>query len=107
MAKKKISEYERFMALSDAEKDAEVAEFENSTDRSRFRPLTPAQRKLWAGIKRRIGRPVVGKGAKPIAVTVERSLLAQVDRFAKKHCLKRSELVAEGLRLVLKQRRAG
>jgi hypothetical protein len=106
MKKKKLSAMERFLSLSDAEKDAEVAEFENSTDRSSFKPLKPAQRKLWRAIKRNMGRPIVGQGAEQISLTVERGLLRKADAFAKKHKLKRSQMVAEALRLLM-QRRAG
>jgi hypothetical protein len=53
-----------------------------------------------------MGRPVVGQGAKTIAVTIERGLLARADRYAKQHDLKRAELIAHGLQLVLK-RKAG
>ena len=101
--KKKQSPMQRFLALSDAEKDLEVAEFENSADRSSFKPLTPAQRKQWNRIKRKVGRPAVGAGSKQIAVTVERELLNRVDRFAKSHKMKRSQLIARGMELVMKQ----
>jgi hypothetical protein len=103
---KKISEYERLMALSDAEKDADVAEFENGVDRPQFRPLNAAELKKWARIKRRIGRPVVGKGSKMVAVSMERGLLKEVDKYAKAHDMKRAEMIAQGLRLIL-GRKAG
>jgi hypothetical protein len=104
MKKKKQSAMERFLALTDAQKDAEVAEFENSTDRSSFKPLKPAQRKLWRAIKRNMGRPTIGEGAEQISLTVERGLLKEADAFAKRHKLKRSQMVAEALRLLMKRR---
>ena len=99
--KKKQSPMERFLALSDAQKDAEVAEFENSTDRSSFKPLTAAQRKQWSRIKRKIGRPTIGAGAKQISVSMELDRLKRVDRYAKAHDLKRTEVIAQGVDLLL------
>lgn len=47
------------------------------------------------------GRPMVGKGAKIVPVSIERGLLSRADAFAQRHKLKRSEMVAEGLKLVM------
>ena len=101
MKQKKPSPIERFIALSDKEKDAEVIEYENGIDPTDWHPLTAAQRKQWARIKRKAGRPRIGKGAKIVPVSIERGLLKEADSFAKRHKLKRSQMVAEGLRLVM------
>ena len=45
---------------------------------------------------------MVSKGAKIVPVSIERRLLKQVDSFAKAHKPKRSQMVAQGLRLVMK-----
>jgi hypothetical protein len=110
MAKKKISEYERFMALTDAEKDAEVAIYDTFPEGFPSKPLSGADKALHrvARAKGRIvaraaGRPIVGKGAKIVPVSIERGLLKQADSFAKRHKLKRSQMVAEGLRLVMQK----
>lgn len=100
---KALSPIERFIALSDQEKEAEVAPYENGTDRTKWRPLTPAQRRQWAGIKRTAGRPRVGQGAKIVPVSIERGLLKKADSFARRHKLKRSQMVAQGLRLVMQK----
>jgi hypothetical protein len=100
---KTLSPIERFIALSDAEKDAQVASYEKGTDPSDWHPLTPSQRRQWSRIKRKVGRPRVGKGAKIVPVSIERGLLKEADSFAKRHKLKRSQMVAEGLRLVMKR----
>jgi hypothetical protein len=102
---KKPGAMEKFLALSDTEKDAEVERL-ITLPPSAWKPLTPPQRKLWRAIKRNMGRPTVGEGAEQISLTVERGLLRKADAFARKHKLKRSQMVAEGLRLVM-QRRAG
>lgn len=52
---KKKSYYERFMAMTDAERDTEVAKYDQE-DLSMGKPLTPQQRKQWNMAKRR-GRP--------------------------------------------------
>jgi hypothetical protein len=97
------SPIERFMSLSDAQKDADVAQYENGIDPREWHPLTPAQRKQWSRIKRKIGRPKIGKGAKIVPISIERGLLEEVDSFAKRYKLKRSQMVAQGLRLVMKK----
>jgi len=72
------------------------------------KPLTAAQRARHrrASARAKSGRPKVGKGAQIVPISIERGLLARVDAFAQRHHLKRSKLVAEGLRMVM-QRRAG
>jgi hypothetical protein len=102
--KTKLTPIERFLALSDAEKDAEVAEFEKYPEGyplSKTRPLNAAEQKQWKRIKRKMGRPVVGKGSKMVAVSMELGLLKRVDRYAKAHSMKRAEMIAQGLRLIL------
>jgi hypothetical protein len=101
MTKKKPTPIEKFLALSDAQKDAEVAEFDKGIDPSEWRPLNAAERKQWRRVKRRLGRPKVGQGAKMVAVSIERGLLQRADRYAKRHAMKRAELIAAGLKLVL------
>ena len=72
------------------------------------KPLTAAQRAQHrrASARAKAGRPKIGAGAQIVPVSIERGLLRQVNAFAKRHDLKRSQMVAEGLRLVM-QRRAG
>ena len=128
MPKRKISEYERFMALTDAEKDAEVAIYDKfpegfpggkplrKADKALHRlahargravaagKVPPADRVPAAGPSSiGPGRPMVGKGAKIVPVSIERGLLKEVDSFAKMHKLKRSQIVAQGLRLVMQR----
>jgi hypothetical protein len=62
------------------------------------KPLTAADRALHRKAR---GRPTIGKGAKIVPVSIERALLTQADAFAHRHKLKRSQLVAQGLRLVM------
>ena len=62
------------------------------------KPMAAADRALHRKAR---GRPMVGKGAKIVPVSIERELLCQADAFAQRHKLKRSEMVAKGLRLVM------
>jgi len=105
MKSKKKDPVERFLALSDAQKDAEVAKFDrDEIPLSESRPLTPAERKRWNRIRRGLGRPQIGQGAAIVPISIERGLLKEVNAFAKAHHLKRSQMVAEGLRLVMRRR---
>jgi hypothetical protein len=73
---------------------------------AKSRPLTPSQRKQWARIQRkaRTGRPTIGEGAEQISLSVERGLLKEADAYARRHKLKRSQMVAEALRLLMRRR---
>jgi len=107
MAKKKLSGYERFMALSDEEKEAEVAVYDRELPAGKDglpgRPLTPKQRLRWNKIRRRLqrGRPKIGKGIKRVMISVEIDLLESADAFAKKNHMKRSEMIAKALKTIM------
>lgn len=103
MPKKKQSGFERFTALSDAEKAAEIAEFDNPIDPSRLKPLTPGERRSFERWRRkaRAGRPKKGQGAQVISLSIERSLLAKADRFARKHQMTRAALFAKAIEAIL------
>ena len=110
MTKKNVSEYRRFMALTETEKDAEVAIYDKFPDGFPSKPLRKSDKTLHKtarargrAVARSAGRPMIGKGAKIVPVSIERGLLKEADRFAKRHKLKRSQMVAEGLRLVMER----
>lgn len=48
---------------------------------------------------KKVGRPVVGKGAEKIRISMERGLLHRADSFAKQHGLSRSQLIAQSVEL--------
>ena len=101
-------EYRRFMRLSAAQRDAEVAQYGREMPEPDGKPLTAADKRLYqraAARGAKVGRPVVGKGAKIVPVTIERGLLAKADAYAKREGLKRSQMVAQGLRLVMQQKK--
>ncbi|HEV2295976.1 MAG TPA: hypothetical protein VGR35_19175 [Tepidisphaeraceae bacterium] len=106
--------YQRFMAMTPAQRDAEVAKYDLE-DLTPGKPLTAADKALHRRAAARgartarakLGRPTIGAGAKIVPVTIERGLLKKADAFAKRHQLKRSQMVAQGLRLVMEQGKAG
>jgi hypothetical protein len=100
MKNKKRSAVEAFLALPDEEKERQCKEFDKEFVADSFKPLTPAQRKLWERAKRR-GRPKIGAGAKVISLSVEGGLLDRTDAVAKAHGLSRAEIFARGMRAVL------
>lgn len=101
---RKKSSIEQFLSLSEAEKQKEIAPFEKQELTVKTRPLTPAERKFWNSIKRGLGRPKIGKGAVVVPISLERGFLQEVDAFAKANHLKRSQMVSEGLRLVMRKK---
>ena len=58
------------------------------------RPLTPSERKRWRSVKKKRGRPKVGRGFKRISVSIERGLLGRVNALARKRRVNRSKLLA-------------
>ena len=92
-------EFDRFMALGDAEKtrDAEAA------SRAKSRPLTAAERAMFdeVGLGGRRGRPTRGQGARQISLTMERGLLSRVDEFARQHGLSRAQFIARSLEMAM------
>lgn len=93
-----------FEALPDREKNRIAAEIESESPHRRLRrstPLTGRQRSAWRKFQKNMGRPKVGSGSKVISVSVEKGLLRQVDAFAKRSGMSRSELIAQGMRAVM------
>ena len=95
-----------YWEMNTEELAAATAEFDREFIADTFHPLTPEERKQWQRMKRKMGRPKRGAGAKIISLTVERTLLAQADRFAKKRHMTRAALVDQALRAMLKAQRS-
>lgn len=98
MKKRRIK---RFQEMNPSERAAVVAEFDQEFIIDKSRQLNGTERAQWRRAKRKRGRPMIGNGAKIIAVSVERNLLARCDRLAKKKRVSRASLIARGLRAVL------
>jgi len=90
-----------YWEMTTAELREATKEFDEDNVADTFGPPTPEQRAQDRRARRKRGRPRIGKGSKTIAVTVERSLLTQTDRLAKKLQVPRAVLIARGLQAVL------
>jgi hypothetical protein len=98
---KKAGTIDRFLALSDVEKEKISREFDKEFIGDTFRPLSPENRRLWRKAKRKRGRPRVGRGADAVLVSLERTLLKRADAYAKSHGMSRSRLIARALEVAL------
>ena len=87
------------MSATDLERA--TAEFDKEFVADTFNPLTARDKARWAGAKRGPGRPRQGKGAQVISVSIERDLLKECDRLARRRKFTRAQLIARGLRAVL------
>ena len=77
------------------------AELPAAADGLPGRPLNTVERKQWQKVRRKMGRPKIGKGAKRVMISLEARLLKQSDAFARKHSLSRSQMISEGLRRLM------
>jgi hypothetical protein len=72
-----------FDALPDPEKERIFQELEGETPQQRRAewkaPITTADRALLKRLKKKMGRPKIGKGCKVVAVSVEAGLLKEAD----------------------------
>src|SRR5438105_3534602 len=82
------------------ELDREVARYDRELPTGRA--LTAAQKARHRRARKKIGRPIVGKGAERLTITMERGLLRDVDRAAQRMRISRSELIARGIKGLLK-----
>jgi hypothetical protein len=89
-----------YWEMTTAELREATKEFDQEFIGETFRPATPAERARFEKARKR-GRPRKGLGSKTISVTVEKRLLAQADRLAKKLHLPRAALIARGLQAVV------
>jgi hypothetical protein len=77
-----------------------------------WKPLTARDKALFkrsaakAAAKAARGRPRIGKGAERINISIERQMLKKADALAKREGVKRSELIARGLAMLLKRQSA-
>ena len=91
-----------YWEMTTAELRAATKEFDQEFVGDTFRPPTAAERARFERA-RKCGRPRRGLGAKTISVTVEKRLLAQADRLAKKLHVPRAVLIARGLQAVVSE----
>jgi hypothetical protein len=99
--KKSRSGYEKFSSISQAEKEAVYQECDDPDVAMRSRPLDSRMKKLWKRAKSKGGRPRIGRGATRVLISIERGLLEDVDDFARRRRVTRSQLFSEGVKTVL------
>ena len=91
-----------YWEMTTAELREAMKEFDQEFVGDTFRSPTATERARFERARKR-GRPRNGLGAKTISVTVEKRLLAQTDRLAKKLHVPRAVLVARGLQAVVSE----
>lgn len=92
----------RYGRMSAHELDREVEKFDREFIADAAKPLTRAERARERRARLKRGRPIVGKGAKRVLVTIERGLLERSDAFARRHGLSRAAVISRGLETLLK-----
>ncbi len=90
-----------YWEMTTAELREATKEFDREFIGETFGPPTAEQRAQDRRARQKRGRPRNGLGAKTISVTVEKRLLAQTDRLAKKLQVPRAVLIARGLQAVV------
>ena len=78
-----------------------TADLDDSMVADKFGPLNANDRQIRERAKRKRGRPLNGKGAAVISISVEKSLLAASDKLVKRKGITRSNLIARGLRAMI------
>ena len=91
----------RYQDMTAAELASATRQYDRPGTIDRTRPMTLAERSEEQKA-RRAGRPKIGLGIERVNISIERSLLAQADKVARRQKVGRSELIAQGLRLVLR-----
>ena len=92
--------------MTTAELRQATREFDCEFIAEKARPMNTAERARDRQLRRRRGRPRIGKGAEKINVSLEKDLLGSVNRYAKKLGIGRSELIAQALSYMI-HRKAG
>ena len=89
--------------MTPAELAKATGEFDREFVIDEFGPPDAAARRRLARAKRKRGRPLRGRGAKIISLSVERSLLRKTDALANRLKLTRARILELGLRRVLQE----
>jgi hypothetical protein len=96
----------RFQEMTTAELRRATRQFDREFIADTARPMNATERARNRQLRRRRGRPRIGKGAEKINVCLERDLLASVNRLAREQGIGRSTLIARALQSVI-GRKAG
>ena len=108
-----MSKKQRHWSEMNARELAEAtSQFEKEFSGDGWEPLGAQDKALFkrsaakAAAKALRGRPRVGKGAERINISIEREMLEKADALASREGVNRSELIARGLAMLLKQQPA-
>lgn len=63
--------------------------------------MNAAERRQWSNVRKKMGRPKIGKGVKRVMISMEMQLLKESDAFARKRHLSRSQLISAGVRRLM------
>ena len=102
--KKRDMTAEDFESLPDAQKESIWQEIDRKTTAqllAESRPLNARERRQWSRFQKKAGRPRIGRGTTNISISLEKGLLREFDRFARKAGMSRSELIARGVRAII------
>lgn len=80
-----------------AELEAAAAIYDHEFADDQFHEMSPANKRRWARVKKKMGRPKIGKGVKVVSISLEQGLLTKADNLAKKLGISRANLVSRGL----------
>ena len=83
--------------LGEATKDLATIRYEDT------RPMNKAERAQWTRTKRRRGRPLKAEKATRVLISVERTLLKEADALARSQGVSRSQLIAQGLKTLIRK----
>lgn len=99
------SAFEHFTRLKTPELAAETKSLDREFVTDEFSKPDAKSKSAWNKFKRKVGRPRKGRGSVRVSVSMERGLLAAVDKLAKRKKLKRAELVAGALASIIDENR--
>jgi hypothetical protein len=92
----------RYQDMNADELGAATKKYDREFVADEGRPLTASERKVFEAARRQKGGHARnGKASEKINITIERRLLQQADGLSLKSGKSRSELIADGLRLLL------
>jgi hypothetical protein len=99
----KISKHKPYDQMTTAELAVATAEYDKE-DLNPGKPLTAADRALHrrAAAHARAKRLRIDNGARIVPTSIERGLLKKAESFAKRHKINLSQMVAHGLRMVMR-----
>jgi hypothetical protein len=101
MSKSKSRQERPASEMSPRELDEMAAEFDREFVADTFGPVSPEMQARLDRAKAKRGRPRTGEGSKVISVTVDKTLLRQINALARRMRTPRAQLVARGLRAVI------